>query len=84
MDRAPTPFPSALRSTPLDPLERELVEVDAAIALVLEGVARRVRLANLTRPDTAAAHAAAAAGGLPIRVRLELNARTLCVDTPDA
>jgi len=80
MDRAPTPFPSALSSTALDPLERELVEVDAAIALVLGGAARRVLLANLARPKTAAAHGAAVTGGLPIRIRLERNARTLCVE----
>lgn len=69
MDRAPIPFPNT--SAEFDPLERDLAEVDVAIELVLSGLASRVRLANLSRPEAAAAHAAAAAGALPIRVRLE-------------
>ena len=87
MDQAPTPFPVATGSSALDPLERELLEVDAAIALVVGSVARQVRLVNLARPEAAAAHGAAAAGGLPIRVRLEGTVgwpRTLCVEAADA
>ena len=70
MDRAPIPFPPALDAA-FDPLERDLMEVDAAIELVLDGVATRVRLANLSRPEAAAAHAAAVVADLPVRVRLE-------------
>jgi hypothetical protein len=87
VDGAPTPFQAAAGSSALDALERERVEVDAAIALVLEGVAMRVRVANLARPEAAAAYAAATAGGAPIRVRLEGTVggpRTLCVEAADA
>ena len=87
MDRAPTPFQAAAGLSALDALERELVEVDAAIALILEGVATRVRVANLARPEAAAAHAAETGGSAPIRVRLEGTVggpRTLCVEAADA
>jgi hypothetical protein len=52
MDR-PTllPFPAV----PSDPLERDLAEIDAAIGLVSRGLARRVRLVALARPDAVAA-----------------------------
>ena len=40
---------------PLDPLERDLAEIDAAISLVVAGVATRVRLVGLMRPDALAA-----------------------------
>ena len=71
MDRAPIPFPRAPGTTAFDPLERDMGEVDAAIELVMSGVASCVRLANLSRPEAAAAHAAAVAGDLGLRVRLD-------------
>ncbi|MFL5640815.1 MAG: hypothetical protein ACJ77O_03990 [Chloroflexota bacterium] len=46
------------------PLERDLAEVDAAIELILSGLATRIRLVGLLRPDGVApiglAHAQAA------------------------
>ena len=84
MDRAPIPFPHAGEGTSLDPLERDLLEVEAAIELVLQGLATRVRLTNLSRPDAAAGHAVAATGGLALRVTLEGSAgepRTLTIET---
>lgn len=52
MDVNPTlPFPGA--ST--DPLERDLTEIDVALDLVARGVATRVRLVSLARPESAAA-----------------------------
>ena len=71
MDRAPIPFPHGPGDPAFDPLERDLIEVDAAISMVASGVAARVRLANLSRPEAAAAHAAAVSGGLALRVRLD-------------
>ncbi|HZM71909.1 MAG TPA: hypothetical protein VFC71_00910 [Candidatus Polarisedimenticolia bacterium] len=68
MDRAPIQFPRA--SAEFDPLERDIAEVDVAIELVLSGMAVRVRLANLSRPEAAAAHAAAA-GEPGLQVLLE-------------
>ena len=68
MGSAPIPFPHA--SAEFDPLERDIAEVDVAIELVLSGMAVRVRLANLSRPEAAAAHAAAA-GEPDLQVVLE-------------
>ena len=45
------PFPHA----PPDPIERDLTEIDAAIALVAVGSATRVHLVGLLRPERAAA-----------------------------
>ncbi len=70
MDRAPLLFPAWRAGADPAPLERELLDIDAAIELVLSGVATRVHIANLSRPDAAAARAAADASGLPVRVRL--------------
>ena len=87
MDRAPITFPAWRAATDPDPLEREEVEVDAAIDLVLAGVATRVQVANLSRPEAAAAHAAATANGLPIRVSLVRGdngtGRTVCIERRD-
>jgi hypothetical protein len=87
MDRAPITFPAWRASPEQDPLERERVEIDAAMQLVLSGVATRVRVANLSRPEAAAAQAAASASGLPIRVRFERGdgtGRTVCIERADA
>ena len=86
MDRAPITFPAWRASTDPDPLEREQLDIDAAIELVLSGVATRVQVANLSRPEAAAAHAAVSASGLPVRVRLvrgDGNGRTVCVERSD-
>jgi len=45
------PFPDA--ST--DPMDRDLTEIDVALGLVARGVATRVRLISLARPESAAA-----------------------------
>jgi hypothetical protein len=71
MDRALIAFPAGTHGTTLNPLERDLIEVDAAIELVVAGISTRVRLVNLSRPEAAAGHAAAAASGLGLEVRLE-------------
>jgi hypothetical protein len=47
----PLHFPGASS----DPIERDLVEIDAAIAMVARGLATRVRLVGLMRPEAAAA-----------------------------
>jgi hypothetical protein len=80
MDRALIAFPAAPHGTHLDPLERDLIEVDAAIELVAAGVSRRIRLVNLSRPDAAAGHAASVAGDLGLDVRLE--GETLLIAAP--
>lgn len=82
MDRVPIPFPHA--STEFDPLERDITEVDAAIELIATGMANRVRLANLSRPDAAAAHGAAVVTGLAVRIRLDGapgEPRTVTIET---
>jgi len=38
---------------PASPLERDITEIDAAIELVLSGLATRIRLVSLLRPDGA-------------------------------
>jgi hypothetical protein len=45
------PFPNAS----IDPIDHDLIEIDAAITLVVRGLATRVRLVGLTRPEAAAA-----------------------------
>lgn len=45
------PFPRVSSN----PLERDLAEIDAGIALVSMGVATRVRLVSLARPEAVAA-----------------------------
>ena len=50
----PTPLEQfAFSST--DPIQRDLVAIDAAIALVAQGLATRVRLVGLIRPEAVAA-----------------------------
>ncbi len=44
-----------------DPLERDLVEIEAGIALISTGMATRVRIVGLARPETVAAVALALA-----------------------
>jgi hypothetical protein len=44
------PFPNAS----VDPIERDLAEIDAALGLVARGLATRVRLVGLMRPEAAA------------------------------
>ena len=78
MDRALIAFPAAPHGTHLDPLERDLLEVDAAIELVAAGISTRIRLVNLSRPDAAAGHAAAMARGAGLAVRLD--AATLLIE----
>ena len=51
--------PIVLPRSPVDPLDSDLSEIDAAIALVRTGLATRVRLSGLRRPDRAAAAALA-------------------------
>lgn len=63
----PLPFPNA--ST--DPLERDLAEIDAAIGLVEQGVASRVRLVGLVRPEAVAAAGLARAQEARILFRLD-------------
>lgn len=51
MDRV-TPLPFAIVS--LDPVEHDLIEIEAAIAMVAGGFATRVHLVGLLRPESAA------------------------------
>lgn len=48
---APLPFPHAS----LDPIEHDLAEIEAAIDLVAGGLATRIRLVGLMRPEAIAA-----------------------------
>jgi hypothetical protein len=61
------PFPDA--ST--DPVTRDLVEIDAAIDLVSRGLASRVRLVGLLRPDAVAAIGLARAQGALVGFSLD-------------
>jgi hypothetical protein len=61
------PFPRRASA----PLERDLAEVVAAITLVAQGAARRVRLVNLRRPMAVAGDAAAYAGEAGIEFHIE-------------
>jgi hypothetical protein len=45
------PFPNAS----IDPIESDIAEIDAALGLVTRGLATRVRLVGLLRPEAAAA-----------------------------
>jgi hypothetical protein len=49
-----TPLAPSVR-TFIDPTERDLGEIDAAIDLVAQGLATRVRLVGLMRPEAVAA-----------------------------
>ena len=49
---SPTPVPFPLAS--LDPLDHDLAEIDAAIHLVAAGIAIRIQLVGLIRPDAVA------------------------------
>ena len=71
MERAVIAFPAVPHGTHLGALERDLLEVDAAIELVAAGISTRIRLVNLSRPDAAAGHAAAIAGDRGLQVRLD-------------
>lgn len=64
------PFPSSLA---LDPLESDLQEILAAIGLVAGGVARRVRISGLRRPEAAAGVAIAHAQEAGVEFVLEPN-----------
>jgi hypothetical protein len=61
------PFPTA----PDDPLERDLVEIDAAIGLVSHGGATRVRLVALARPEAASATGLARSQAAGLRFSLD-------------
>jgi hypothetical protein len=65
-----TPFPGA--SAP-DPLESDLQEILAAIGLVAGGVARRVRIAGLRRPEAVAGLGLARAQEAGVEFGLEPN-----------
>jgi hypothetical protein len=56
-----------------DSIERDLVEIDAAIALVFRGIATRVRLVGLIGPEAAAAIGLAHAQLANVGFSLERN-----------
>ena len=58
----------------LDPIDRDLAEIDAAIGLVVAGLATRVRLAGLMRPESTAAVglARSQAAGIQFEMRHDL------------
>ena len=64
---------SSLPTTPLafDPLARDLADVDAAIGMVAAGLARRVQLVGLTRPDVVAAVALARTQAAGLRFEVD-------------
>lgn len=62
-----------------DPLESDLVEVDAAIGLIAAGAATRVRLANLRRPEALAAIALARSREAGIRFTTERRGGSLAL-----
>jgi hypothetical protein len=64
-----TPVPNTYSS--LDQLTRDLAEIDAAIALVVGGVATRVRLVGLARPDATAAVALARSQAAGLRFEVD-------------
>jgi hypothetical protein len=71
MDRITTlPFPNV---SP-DPIEHDLIEIDAAIALVARGLATRVRLVGLLRPEAAAPAGLAHAQQANVGFSLDRNA----------
>ena len=55
----------------LDPIDRDLAEIDAAIGLVLGGLATRVRLVGLMRPDSTAAVGLARSQAAGIRFEMQ-------------
>ena len=59
---------------PLHTLDRDLAEIDAAISLVVGGVATRVRLVGLTRPDALAAVGLARSQAAGVRFELDRGA----------
>ena len=61
------------RPSAADPLELDLQEVLAAIGLVAGGVARRVRVSGLRRPEAIAGVAVARAQEAGVRFVLEPN-----------
>ena len=63
---------ASLASSPLD---RDLAEVDAAIALVGRGAAPRVRLVGLTALDQVIGSAVAHGQAVGVRVRLDRGGR---------
>lgn len=65
-----TPFPRA--SAP-DPVESDLQEIQAAIGLVAGGVARRVRISGLHRPEAVAGVGVARAQEAGVEFALEPN-----------
>ena len=65
-----TPFPRA--SAP-DPVESDLQEIVAAIGLVAGGVARRVRISGLRRPEAVAGVGVARAQKAGVDFALEPN-----------
>ncbi len=64
------PFPRATT----DPIERDLVEIDAAISLVSRGLATRVRLVGLMRAEAVAGAGLARAQDAGVSFRLEHSA----------
>jgi hypothetical protein len=69
------PFPPALDLSS----ERDLEEVDAAIALVAQGHARRVRLIGLADPEAVAALGLAHAQIAGVDFRLDTSAHAVAV-----
>jgi hypothetical protein len=69
------PFPHALGPA----MDRDLDEVDAAIALVVEGHARRVRLVGLADPEAVAAEGLAHAQLAGVGFRLDSSADAVAV-----
>ena len=58
----------------LDPLDRELAEIDAAIGLVVAGAATRVRLVGLVRPESLAAVGLARSQAAAVRFEIDRGA----------
>jgi hypothetical protein len=74
------------RSSPADLLELDLQEVLAAIELVAGGVARRVRVSGLRRPEAVAGVGVARAQEAGVRFVLEPNETggfTAMVESPE-
>jgi hypothetical protein len=71
------PFPNASA----DPLERDLAEIDAAIGLVEDGIATRVRLVGLVRPEAVAAAGLARAQEARIEFRLDRSPESVTAIT---
>lgn len=63
----PVPFPHAS----LDPHEHDLAEIDAAISLVAGGIATRIQLIGLIRPEAVAATGLAHAQGRGLMFSLD-------------